>query len=285
MTPEQLQASALLNKVLAVYGEIQNIGRHPGSLIDVDDRYMARHGSSMQALVIHRLLSVMDHLQLATYTLARLPQPLVFSQFTLIRSALAGAATSLWIIDPPEFENRRIRALKLACYDIDQYVNFANAALRDPAINSVEKAGSREIFRNNLETMTMRRRNIYEEICAYESNLGKTKMPSVKGIGTINEVAIVQAAGKRLEELGRMPSGIHAELQYRILSGFVHNCIWASQVGANATSQEMARDGMYATTTERLEGNFHNVYNGAITAFEIARLASSRFEELLTTPR
>jgi hypothetical protein len=136
----------LLAKVLALYGEIQKIATHPGSLIDTDDRYMAQYGSSMQTLVIHRLLSVMDHLQLATFTLARLPHPLVFSQFTLIRSALAGAATSLWIIDPPEIEKRGIRALKLACYDIDQYMNFANAALRDPAITTPNKASSRENF-------------------------------------------------------------------------------------------------------------------------------------------
>jgi hypothetical protein len=284
VTPEQVRATQLLNKVLAVYGEIQKIATHPGSLIDKDDRHMAQYGSSMQALVIHRLLSVMDHLQLATFTLARLPHPLVFSQFTLIRSALAGASTSLWIIEPSEIERRRIRALKLAAYDIDQYINFANTALRDPAITSPDKASARQNFQDNIEKMTETREKIYDEICKHLGALGKTKMPSIDGIGTINEVSIVQAAGQKLEDLGRMPSGIHVELQYRILSGFVHNCLWASRTGAKASSKIESQDGAYTTSTESIEGNADNVFNGAVTAFEIAKLAKRRFEELAAPP-
>lgn len=77
-----------------------------------------------------------------------------------------------------------------------------------------------------------------------------------------------------------MPSGIHVELQYRVLSGFVHNCLWASQTGAKASSEVKSRDGAYTATTESIAGNADNVYNGAVTAFEIANLAKRRFEEL-----
>jgi hypothetical protein len=284
MTQEQARALQLHNRVLTVYGALQKIATHPGSLMDKDDRYMAQYGSSMQALVIHRLLSVMDHLQLATFTLARLPHPLVFSQFTLIRSALAGASTSLWIIEPSEIENRRIRALKLACYDVDQYINFANTALRDPAITTPDKASSRENFHDNIEKMTETRKRMYDQICGCERALGKTKMPGFESIGRINEVSIVQAAGKKLEDLGRLPSGMHVELQYRVLSGFVHNCLWASQTGARTSSKIESRDGPYTMTTESVEGNADNVYNGAVTAFEIAILAKQRFEQLAARP-
>jgi hypothetical protein len=280
VTPERLKAAELLKKVLTVYGETQKIRPHPGSIMNEDDRYMVQYGSSMQALVVHRLLSVLDHLQLATFTLAQLPRPLVFSQFTLIRSALAGAATSLWIVDPPEIEKRRIRALRLACYDADQYMNFAKAALRDPAITGPEKASSRENFQGNIEKMNELRAKIFEEICRYLRLLGKTKMPSFEGVGTVNEISIVQAAGKKLEHLGIVPSDVHVELQYRILSGFVHNCLWASQTGATASSEVISRDGAYTTTTQSISGNAHNVFNGAVTAFEIVKLAKTRFEEL-----
>jgi hypothetical protein len=92
------------------------------------------------------------------------------------------------------------------------------------------------------------------------------------------------AAGKKLEDLGRMPSSIHVELQYRILSGFVHNCLWASRTGAKASSEVKSREGAYTTTTESIKGNAENVYNGAITAFEIAKLAKERFEQLAAPP-
>lgn len=275
VSPDQNKASQLLTNVLQVYGDLQKLTTHPGSQMDIDDRYMAQRGSSMQALVIHRLLSVMDHLQLASFTLAKLPEPLVFSQFTLIRSALAGAATSLWVISPAEQEKRRIRAMKLACYDLEHYKTYAAVALGE----SVEMV-PRGNLQGNLEKLAANRQMLFESICDNERALGKTKMPSIDGIGTINEIGIVQAAGRHLASLGRMSSGAHVELQYRVLSGVAHNCLWASLTAARADSREIARDGMYVTTTESIQGNFSNVYNGAITAFEIAKLAVSRFRDL-----
>lgn len=275
VSQDQIKAAELLKAVLQLYGDLQKLPTHPGSPMEIDDRYLAEHGSSMQALAIHRLLSVMDHLQLASFTLAKFPAPLIFSQFTLIRSALSGAATSLWIIDPLQAEKRRIRAMKLACYDLDQYKTFATAALND-SVGMV----SRGNLEGNVEKLAANRRMLYESICDNERALGKTKMPEFDGIGKINEVAIVQAAGRKLESLGRLPSGVQVELQYRVLSGIAHNCLWASMTGATAASRETARDGLYVTTTESIQGNFDNVYNGAITALEITKLAASRFRDL-----
>jgi hypothetical protein len=53
------------------------------------------------------------------------------------------------------------------------------------------------------------------------------------------------SAGKKLEDLGRWSSGTHVELQYRILSGFVRDYLWASRTGAKASSETVARERPY----------------------------------------
>jgi hypothetical protein len=284
-SPERTQAIQLLNRVLKLMRDLQEFEVAGGSQFEADDRYLAHFGSSFQVHVVHRLLSVLDHLQLCFYTLAHLPHPLPFSQLSLVRSALAGASTALWVIAPAEIEQRRIRGLRLAFYDLEQYINFASAAVRDDIdLQSPERASELETFEENIGRFDEGKQEIYDELFALYRALGKTKVPSFDGFGKVNEVGVVREASETLHRLKLMKSNVHVELQYRVMSGFVHSCHWASQTGAKASFDVKSKDGDYTVETSSIEGNAQNILNAAKTALTVSELAAKRFAELARQP-
>lgn len=278
---ERLEAVKGLETVVKLMAELQGFEVATGSQFDIDNRYLAQYGSSFQIHVVHRLLSALDHLQLCFYSLGHLPHPLPFSQLSLVRSALTGASTSLWVIAPSELERRRIRGLTLTVYDLEQYINFANASVRDDTdLRSPERASELKTFQDNIRSFDERKLNIYNDLCAQYRALGKTKMPNFDGFGKLNEVGAVREASEKLHRLKLMKSKVHVELQYRVLSGFVHNCFWASQTGALATSETKSTDGDFVFSTASIEGNLRNILNAAQTALTVGRIAAQRFAEL-----
>jgi hypothetical protein len=265
---------SLRNRVQRELVETQKISPGAGSPIEADNKFLAPFHSSFQALVTHRLFSVFDHLQLAAWTLEQLPRPLIFSQFSLVRAALAGASTAHWIVSG-DSTLRRMRALRLAFYDLEQETTFAKVHVTNPYMQKPENAKALGQCQTFLQNSPSRQNAIYQEYCKLLRATGKTKMPKIDGFGTINETGIVQEISNTLQQLGKMSTNIEVELQYRLMSGFVHNCLWASQTGATT---ETTVKGDVATVG--FSGNADNIYNGTVTAFEIAKLAKARLEQL-----
>ena len=150
----------------------------------------------------------------------------------------------------------------------------------DEDLHKPERSSELESFQENIVKANELRQDIYDELCRLYRALGRTKMPDIKRVGKINEVGIVQEASKTLHRLGRMTSSVHVELQYRVLSGFVHNCYWASQTGATATETENKKLGDYTRSTASIEGNPRNILNAAKTAVSIGELAMKRYRLL-----
>src|SRR5690242_2978267 len=63
--------------------ETQDIWPSSGSALEADNRYLGGFAASFQELVINRLFSTFDHLQLAAWTLEFMGGAMIFSQFSL----------------------------------------------------------------------------------------------------------------------------------------------------------------------------------------------------------
>lgn len=109
----RFESRSLRERIQRELVETQDVWPAAGSPMDADNKFLAPFHSSVHELVLHRLFSAFDHLQLVTWTLEHLGHPLIFSKFSMIRAALAGASTAHWIVCG-EPTLRRMRALKLA---------------------------------------------------------------------------------------------------------------------------------------------------------------------------
>ena len=89
---------------------------------------------------------------------------------------------------------------------------------------------------------------------------GKTKMPKLDGFGNINETELIEKWA--VHALGQYTSDTEVERQYRLMSGFVHNCAWAPRTGQKMRT-EIGKD----RAERQLTGNSKNIYNGAVGAF------------------
>ncbi len=78
---ERFEYHSLRTRVQRELQETQDIWPSDGSALEADNRYLAGFGASFQELVINRLFSTFDHLQLAAWTLESMSGAMIFSQF------------------------------------------------------------------------------------------------------------------------------------------------------------------------------------------------------------
>ncbi len=270
---QQFEYHSLRTRVQRELTETQTIWPSAGSALDADNNYLSQFSASFQELVVTRLFSTFDHLQLVAWTLETMGG-LIFSQFSLLRSALAGAATAHWIVSGEE-DKRRMRALRLAYYDLNQEAIFARLQVADAAMHEPEQSESLRKASELIDSAPERLEKIYEEYCRLLAKTGKTKMPKLDGFGNINETELISEISRAVHALGQYTSDTEVERQYRLMSGFVHNCAWAPRTGAKMRT-EIGKD----RAERQLTGNSKNIYNGAVGAFAIGKRAKARLQEL-----
>ncbi len=168
-----------------------------------------------------------------------------------------------------------MRALRLAFYDLKQELTFGKLYAANPAMQEAERAESLHKTEELIASAPARLDMIFKEYCRMFASTGKTKLPKPDGFGNINETEIISCASVMMHERGQFSHPTEVELQYRLMSGFVHNCTWATRVGAK-TKTEVGVDRLQ----RQLAGNAVNIYNGAVTAFKIGQIAKARAQEL-----
>ena len=271
---QRFKYHSLRTRVQRELEETQKIWPSGGSPLDADNRYLIGFGASFQELIINRLFSTFDHLQLAVWTLESMEGPQIFPQYSLLRSALAGAATTHWLVSGDE-TTRRMCALRLAFYDLNQEATFGKLHAANPATHEPELAESLRKTEQLIASAPGRLDKIHQEYCRLLATTSKRKPPKFDGFGNINETEIISAASRMMHERGLCSHPTEIELQYRLMSGFVHNCTWATRAGAK-TKTKVGED----RAERQLAGNADNIYNGAMTAFNIGKLAKARVLEL-----
>ncbi len=168
-----------------------------------------------------------------------------------------------------------MRALRLAFFDVNQELTFGKLHAANPAMHKPERLESLRKTTEFIFSAPGRLDKIYQEYSRLLASIGKTKMPTFDGFGNINETEIISAASRMMHERGQHSQMTEVELQYRLMSGFVHNCAWATRTGAK-TKTEIGED----RAQRQLTGNPDNIYNGAVTAFEIGKIAKARTQKL-----
>ncbi|WP_131812907.1 hypothetical protein [Mycolicibacterium peregrinum] len=263
----------LRNEIQVEMDEVQAVHTVFASALYSDDQFMRKFKSTMHQLTVNRLLSSLDHLQLAAHSLEHGDDGLVYSQYSLVRPGLAIASTALWLVCG-ESDLRRMRGLNLASYDLAQQVTFSRTVLDatgriDPR-NEALKAECRTVVAGAPE----RFQSMYEAYCAIRAN--ETDVVSTpKELRKFRETDVITEVSKYMHDKKHLSNAHEILLQYRMMSGFVHGLIWSTYAGTKVRNFQGEKSAMV-----ELRGNPENVYRGARTALTVARLAKARFIEL-----
>ena len=271
--PTKEACAKLYQEVVSELAYVQTIADQPGSLLSADNAFVSQFHTTMHELAVIRLFSSLDHLQLTAVSLGTGSDLVIFSQFSLVRSALAGASTAYWLLSG-ETSQRRMRALRLAYYDLEHESIFARSMAKE-SFEDIDPPNMKAIqnSQNVLDSTPARLDAIYAEYCSLAKAAGEN-IPKRRGFG-FQEVPVIEEISEMMRNTGRIKKEAEISLQYRIMSGFVHNCSWAIRSGAGMKLIE-TDDGQRMQIT----GNPGNIYRGARTAFIVTLLAKARLSEL-----
>lgn len=232
-----------------------------------DNDYLAPHKHLFSQLVQHRLLSVLDHLQLVAAARSDSGDVHAFAQSSLIRSAILGGCTTIWLMTGSA-QQRRMNALKLIYKDCDEFRKYLDAGAREPKFG--------QSLNQFLETAAeMRTRSQAAFDAAQELQPGLL----FKAFTTISDTDIVIAAGKALDPAGfdDWDIAVSLERQWRMLSGYVHSYPWATR--PDWKELERSADG---TVRYQITGDPERILDSAFIAANVAEQALIRFTKLAT---
>lgn len=266
--PTMEQCSTLSRHVRQELAHAQTVRAVFASELYADDQFLRRFNTTLHQLTVSRLLSSLDHLQLAARSLES-REELVYCQYSLIRTALTTASTALWLIHGG-LTQRRLRALNLAFFDLDQQVKFARCLVdaknrRDPRNNRLKREA-----KSLVASAPARFAAIHRE---YKETAGTTIDP--RNLRKFNETDVVIEVGRYVCTKGLISNESELLLQYRMMSGFVHGLVWSTYSGAKVRNFQGDKSAMV-----ELKGNSSNIYNGATTVLIVARAAKARLVEL-----
>lgn len=274
--PTREECMQFFREVVSEIAHTQTIVNDPESPIGADNAFMSQFNTTMHELAAIRLFNAFDNLQLTTLSLGTSAQ-FIFTQYSLVRSALAGASSAYWLLSG-DTAQRRIRALKLAYDDLCEETKFARCIIEKPFRVDALNADAVENAHEVIQTSQARLDAIYDAYCSLAEVEGEN-IHKRRGFG-FQETNVIDEISQMMYETKRITSKKELVLQYRIMSGFVHNCRWAFRSGVHMKLIETEEYG----TAMQITGNPGNVYRGARTAFVVALLAKARLSELAAKP-
>lgn len=278
---QRFRFGCLRGRVLEELAGSQRIWPADGSALQGDDSYLSPFGTSLLAMIVNRLCSSLDQLQLITWSVEKTGTAMIFAHFTLLRSALTGAATAHWLVSGSEVE-RRLRALRLVFYDLKQELAFGRGYVDTPALGQPEAAAALRQANELVASAPKRLRAIHTEYCQLMLDDDATcTPPTFKEFDRMafRETEIVTAASEKMHQEGVHSHAFEVLHQYRLTSGFVHNLDWATRTGSRVKTtpgEDRAR--------REVRGSADNIYNGAMSALLIVRSAKRRALELAAAP-
>jgi hypothetical protein len=116
------------------------------SPILLDDQFFHPIHRTMSQDVHQCLLRALDDLRFLVWSLKARQEPYPVAQATLIRTAITGAATALWMISGSTPIKRRCRAMEFMFNDLRSEFNWRTSALTEPMHQQIGTQDERAQF-------------------------------------------------------------------------------------------------------------------------------------------
>jgi hypothetical protein len=119
--------------------QLTSIDVGPDAVILDDDRFFRPIQRTLSQDVVQCLLSALDHLRALVRGLQSRDKPYPYAQATLIRTAMPGAATALWMASGRTPTERRCRAMEFMFNDLNSQLSWMTTRASEPMISSGQR--------------------------------------------------------------------------------------------------------------------------------------------------
>lgn len=226
-------------------------------------------------MISQLLLSSLDHLRLVATSLAAQASPNPYAQSTLVRTATTGASTALWLLDSPETDERRYRAIEFHFNDARSFGQFlVNARLQ----RTLPQADLDEIA--TLEAVLRHRQEwLFDHAMILRPNSGLRF--NTFGRSITSDTEIVRNAGVAIGNDQRVSATWDSSAlllkTWQALSGYAHCRPWASVFDQVRTTESDGATGLVQITSE---GNGERLLDDAFLCVRVIQSAVSRYQSV-----
>ncbi|TFV61409.1 hypothetical protein E4P42_00460 [Mycobacterium sp. PS03-16] len=251
----------------------------PSAILD-DDRFFHPIHRTLSQDIAQCLLSALDHLRCLVLTLKTLDKPHPYAQATMIRTAITGAATALWMASASTRDERRCRAMEFMFNDLKSQLAWMKTTKTEP-MHQQRPAAETATF-DAWEADIERR---LDWIVQQANSCLAPSIPFTRrtyGQRTTSDTDMVRAAGKLTTAIGT--GGWDSELvllnTWQMLSGYAHARPWAAPLGSTLIVRDPTPDPTTGTVTVAVEGNPDRLLDFAFRAVIVAEVGVMTLEEL-----
>ncbi|MCV7442032.1 hypothetical protein H7K33_07330 [Mycobacterium paraense] len=233
--PVQQGYEWLENRVSAALETVLGLEVAATSEIAEDDAYLHPIYRTFHQDVVQCLLSALDHLRFLSWSLRNRNEPFPYAQFTLIRTAITGGSTALWMLSGSTRDERRIRALEFSFKDIRSEVAWVDTVRAFPQNQDLNGEDHQEW----ADEMGRRQDWIVEQANSLlNPTTPLTRRSFAKQCTTDTE--IVTLAGRALPAgaTGSYDPAITLLNTWQTMSGFAHARPWAALPGREITGTD-----------------------------------------------
>jgi hypothetical protein len=240
-TPLEQGYEWLSDRIVNCFERLDAIQIVEDSPIQFDDQFFHPIHRTMSQDVHQCLLSALDHLRFLVWSLKTRDEPYPVAQATLIRTAITGAATALWMISGSTSLERRCRAMEFMFNDLRSEFNWRTSALTEPMHQQIATQDDRAQFEARRADIDRRLNWIVRQA----NTLLEPPVPITRKRykdSTTSDTEIVQTAGAGTPALGT--EGWIPELvllhTWHALSGYAHARPWATALGSRLVVSDPA---------------------------------------------
>ena len=220
----------LQTRVGAALPKVTDLDIASTSAMAADDLYLHPIRRTFQQAVRECLLTSLDHLRFVGWTLQQRNEPFPYAQFSVVRTAITGASTALWMLSGSDADERRIRALRFYLKDFKAYVLWIDTVKQQPPyqLASAEEQAGTDAERVEM----MRRQDVIVDMANELLNPPTlfTRQTLARHPTDTEMVKIAGAATPALGQDGYDPA-VTLLNTWQTMSGYAHARPWSAMRG------------------------------------------------------
>lgn len=259
---------------------LQAVKASDTAVIIADDLYFQPIYTTFQQGVVQCLLSALDHLRFLAWSLENREHPYPYAQATVIRTAITGAATALWMADGNTPTERRLRALEFNFKDLKSRLGWLNTLAADP-INQPFPPADQATFDALVAEIDKRLNWILQEATTLQSRATPFTQNTYSGQAT-TDTRMVQLAGGVVPALssGGFDPACVLSNSWQLLSGYAHARPWASLQSSKHIVKDATPDPQTGVITVAVQGDPERLLDYAFRALRVVEAGISTLEHL-----
>lgn len=248
--------------------------------IVADDLYFKPIYTTFQQEVVQCLLSALDHLRFLAWSLESHETPFPYAQASLIRTAITGGATAVWLVSGNTVE-RRTRALEFNFNNLKSHRKWMDTLATEPK-NQEHSDKEKAVFEAQRDEIERRLNWIVQQANTIRAPTVPFTMRSYSSQLT-SDTDIVQMAGNCVPALRGGSAGWDPRVTlwhtWQLLSGYAHARPWSSLYGSKNVVKN-ATPSKTGTIEISPQGDPNKLLDYAFRALRVVEAGVYRLEQI-----